>query len=157
MNHHSHWCFVTLFHNLLLAYFFLRSVLQRGFNQWSTHPGDFSCPRSKLELTHLRVKGIVGHINLGKVIIIVILQVCGGPDKITVLVKKMSRVTNMTILEVKGPSGTRHLVAGPLGLLFVPSALRPCDPRPPSKAHAYTLYRRATHSGVKNVTNRRTR
>ena len=105
----------------------------------------------------MRVKGIVGHINLGKVIIIVILQVCGGPDKITVLVKKMSRVTNMTILEVKGPSGTRHLVAGPLGLLFVPSALRPCGPRPPSKAHAYTLYGRATHAGVKNVTNRRTR
>ena len=45
--------------------------------------------------------------------------------------KKPIKSTMYLSLEVKGPSGPRFLVGGPLGLLtlsIVPFAFRPCDP-----------------------------
>ena len=55
--------------HIFFAVFFMKKV-------FCTHPSDFSCPTCKFEFAHLRVKGIVGHINL-KGIIFVIQQVGG--------------------------------------------------------------------------------
>ena len=51
----------------ILFTFFSQSFSWRRF--FCTHPSDFSCPTCKLEFAHLRVKGIVGHINLKGIVL----------------------------------------------------------------------------------------